>query len=97
MRAGIAQLPHGKCKLVLHEDLEQRLLPLFAERVLAFDLSWSRAYAEIISRARALGRAIVGADASIAAIAATHGFAVATCDAAPFQAAGLKVINPWLD
>lgn len=97
LRAGIAQLPHGKRKIVLHEGLEQRLLPLFAERVLAFDLSCSRAYAEIVSSARTLGRAIVGADAYISAIAATHGFAVATRDAAPFEAAGLKVINPWLD
>jgi len=31
----------------------------------------------------------------IAAIAAVHGFSVATRDAAPFQAAGVPVINPW--
>lgn len=35
------------------------------------------------------------ADGYIAAIAITHGFAEATRDTAPFEAVGLKVINPW--
>ena len=35
------------------------------------------------------------ADGYIAAIAAARGYAVATRDAAPFQAAGIAVINPW--
>jgi toxin FitB len=35
------------------------------------------------------------ADGQIAAIAATHGFAVATRDTAPFIAAGAPVIDPW--
>lgn len=95
MRVGVAQLPNGKRKASLHEDLEERLLPLFAERVLAFDLACSQAYAERISAARKVGRVIAGADAYIAATASAHGFAVATRDAAPFAAAGLQVINPW--
>jgi hypothetical protein len=95
LRVGVAQLPKGKRKTGLHEDLEQRLLPLFADRVLAFDLACSQAYAERVSTARKVGRVIAGADAYFAATAATHGFAVATRDAAPFEAAGLQVINPW--
>lgn len=95
LRVGIAQLPDGKRKIGLHEDLEQRLLPLFAGRVIAFDLACSEAYAERVSMARKAGRMIVGADAYIAATAANLGFVIATRDAAPFEAAGLKVINPW--
>jgi len=34
-------------------------------------------------------------DAYIAAVAAAHGFAVASRDVAPFAAAGLHVIDPW--
>jgi len=34
------------------------------------------------------------ADAQIAAIGRSHGFAIATRDAASFQSAGLVVINP---
>lgn len=95
LRVGVAQLPNGKRKIGLHEDLEQRLLPLFAERVIAFDLACSQVYAELVSTARKVGRVIAGADAYIAATAATHGFAVATRDAAPFAAVGLRAINPW--
>lgn len=46
---------------------------------------------------RADGLAISTADAYIAAIAAASGFAVATRDTRPFEAAGVVVINPWLD
>ncbi len=95
LRVGVAQLPNGKRKTGLHDDLEQRLLPLFADRVLAFDLACSQAYAECVSTARKVGKVIAGADAYIAATAATFGFAVATRDAAPFEVAGLQVINPW--
>jgi predicted nucleic acid-binding protein len=35
------------------------------------------------------------ADAYIAAIAAAWGFVVASRDIAPFQAAGVPIINPW--
>ena len=53
------------------------------------------AYAQLIANARKAGRAIAAADGYIAAIAAAHGFAVATRDISPFEAAGTIVINPW--
>lgn len=53
------------------------------------------AYAPLVGRARAHGHSISVADGQIAAIAAVHGFAVATRDAAPFEAAGVAVIDPW--
>lgn len=34
-------------------------------------------------------------DGYIAAIAVTHGFAVATRDSSAFEAAGITVIDPW--
>jgi predicted nucleic acid-binding protein len=46
-------------------------------------------------RARGAGLAIGVADGQIAAIAASHGFSVATRDTAPFVAAGVPVIDPW--
>lgn len=39
-RAGVAQLPAGKRSTGLQQNLEKRVLPLFAGRVLAFDLAW---------------------------------------------------------
>ncbi len=95
LRYGIAVLPEGKRRDALHFGLEQRVLPLFAGRILAFDDAASQSYATLRARARAAGLAIAPADGYIAAIAATHGFAVATRDTSPFEAAGLTVINPW--
>lgn len=96
LRAGVALLPAGKRRSRLHDDLETRVLPLFAGRVLSFDLSCTRAYAELVARARASGVAIAAADGYIAAVAATHHFAVATRDRRPFEAAGVAVLDPWI-
>lgn len=95
LRAGVALLPAGKRRTGLQQNLEKRVLPLFAGRVLPFDLACTPAYAELLSRARAGGLAISAADGYIAAIAAANGFCVATRDTGPFEAAGVAVINPW--
>ena len=96
LRAGVALLPAGKRRTGLQQNLEKRVLPLFAGRVLPFDLACTQAYAELMARARKAGLAIATADGYIAAIAATNGFTVASRDTGPFEAAGAAVINPWL-
>ncbi|MBI4998886.1 MAG: type II toxin-antitoxin system VapC family toxin [Rhodocyclales bacterium] len=95
LRAGVALLPTGKRRTGLHDNLERQVLPLFAGRIPAFDLACTQAYAELMAKARSAGLAIAAADAYIAAIAAANGFAVATRDTSPFEAAGITVINPW--
>jgi toxin FitB len=95
LRFGVASLPTGKRRDRLHESMENRVLPLFTGRVLAFDLPASQAYAELMSRARAAGLAIGAADGYIAATAAANRMAVATRDAAAFEAVGIPVIDPW--
>jgi predicted nucleic acid-binding protein len=95
LRFGIAVLPLGKRRETLHTNLEQRVIPLFAGRILSFDMAASDAYAVLRALARAQRRAIAAADGYIAATAAIHGLMVATRDTAPFEAAGLTVINPW--
>ncbi|MEJ2415806.1 MAG: type II toxin-antitoxin system VapC family toxin [Exilibacterium sp.] len=95
LRAGVAMLPSGKRRTSLRESLEKRVLPLFAGRVLPFDLLCTQAYAELIAKARKSGLAIAAADGYIAAIATANGFSVATHDTSPFEAAGATVINPW--
>lgn len=95
LRAGIALMPPRKRRDGLHQNLEKRLLPMFANRVLSFDLACTKAYAELLAASRAAGLAVETADALIAAIALAHGFTVATRDTRPFEAAGLNVINPW--
>ncbi|MBB1594212.1 type II toxin-antitoxin system VapC family toxin [Achromobacter sp. UMC46] len=96
LRFGIASLPAGKRRTALLHNLEHRVLALFAGRVLPFDGGASQPYAELMARARASGQAIAAAEGYIAATAAAHGMSVATRDVAPFLAAGLTVINPWI-
>ena len=95
LRFGVRSLPAGRRRDRLDEDLEQRILPMFAGRVLAFDLAASQDYAELMARARSAGRAISVSDGYIAAIAAANAMTVATRDTAPFEAAGLGTVNPW--
>ena len=95
LRAGVAMLPASKRRSGLQQSLEKQILPLFAGRVLPFDLACTAGYAVLMARARAAGLAISTADGYIAAIAAAHGLSVATRDTGPFDAAGVGVIDPW--
>ena len=95
LRYGLATMPEGKRRTIYEERLEREVLPVFAGRVLAFDLDTSKTYAELMARARAEGKAIAKADGYIAATAAMHGLIVATRDTSPFEAGGLVVNDPW--
>jgi toxin FitB len=92
---GIGALPSGRRKDALTQTLEG-LLPLFEGRILAFDTEAARQHAQRALRARAAGHGLPISDGYIAATAAAHGFGVATRDTAPFMAAGVAVINPWM-
>jgi len=89
-------MPSGKRQTILRDRLEDDVLPHFAERILPFDFAASQFYSELMARARVAGKAISKADGYIAATAVANGLAVATRDTSPFEAAGLKVINPWI-
>jgi predicted nucleic acid-binding protein len=92
---GIALLPAGKRKHGMERAMRALQTRLFADRFLPFDREAAVAFALLGSRAAAKGYSISVADCQIAAIAAVHGFTVATRDTAPFLAVGLPVINPW--
>jgi toxin FitB len=92
---GIALLPDGKRKRGMAAATQELLTTFFADRFLVFDRDAAVVYASLATRASAKGFAISVADGQIAAIAAVHGFTVATRDTAPFLAAGIPVVNPW--
>ncbi len=91
---GIAVLPAGKRKDMLEKALDG-LTGLFRDRVLPFDADTARRYAELAVKAKAKGRGFPTPDGYIAAIAASRGFIVASRDTAPYEAAGVPVIDPW--
>lgn len=92
---GIRALPDGERKDRLAAAVED-VLELFAARILPFDEAAARHYAVLAIRARAAGRGFPTPDGYIAAIAAAQGLAVASRDTSAFNAAGLKVIDPWM-
>jgi toxin FitB len=96
LKAGIAFLPQGKRKENLQHILDGGLAK-FVTPILPFDREAAVAYAEVAAHARSKRYTLPIADAQIAAIAKVHGFAVATRDVRPFQAAGVAVVNPWED
>ncbi len=91
---GIAALPTGKRKDMLAQAVDG-LMELFIGRVLPFDTDAARYYAELAVLAKNSGKGFPTPDGYIAAIAASRGFIVASRDTAPFEAAGVPVINPW--
>ncbi|RAQ13023.1 VapC toxin family PIN domain ribonuclease [Burkholderia cepacia] len=95
IRLGVAVLPEGRRREWLHQSIEQRVLPLFRGRILPFDDAASKAYASLRARARAAGVAIAPSDGFIAGTAEANGLIVATRDVMPFEAMGIRVIDPW--
>lgn len=91
---GIGALPKGRRKDMLNEALGG-VLKVFADRILPFDLRAAQRYAELAVGARAAGKGFPTPDGYIGAIAAVHGFAVASRDVSAFVAGGLTVIDPW--
>lgn len=93
---GLAALPTGKRKDRLTAALEG-LTALFSRNVLPFDVQAAKCYAELARTAQKAGRGFPLPDGYIAAIAAANGFMVVTRDGEPYLAAGLMVIDPWVN
>ena len=91
---GLQALPAGKRKRALTKAFDG-LIGLFGERILPFDTDAAHYYGELAMMARTAGRGFPTPDGYLAAISASRGFAVASRDTSPFEAAGLRVINPW--
>lgn len=91
---GIAALPAGRRKDMLTQTLDG-LLGLFRDRVLPFDTDAARQYAALAVTAKTGGRGFPTPDGHIAVIASSRGFILASRDTAPYEAAGVAVINPW--
>ena len=91
---GVGALPDGRRKQKLADALDG-LLVLFKGRILPFDEKAARRAADLAVAARNAGKVFPTPDGYIAAIAAAHGFVVATRDTSAFQAAGVPTIDPW--
>lgn len=91
---GVEALPTGKRKDLLGRAVEG-VVHVFHGRILPFDEDAARHFAALAIQARARGRGLPTPDGYIGAIATSRGYSVATRDRAPFEAAGVPVIDPW--
>jgi len=94
---GIEILPLGKRRDSLKSDAEAMFTEDYSGRVLVFDEHAARAFAQIASSRRRLGRPIAELDAQIAAIAHIHDAVLATRNTGDFEGCGIRLINPWVD
>jgi predicted nucleic acid-binding protein len=92
---GAALLPAGRRRLALEEAIAGIFGRAFLGRVLSFDSSAAKSFAEIAATRRRSGRPISTLDAQIAAIAHSRGAAVATRNVEDFTNCGIELINPW--
>jgi hypothetical protein len=95
LKVGVAMLPPGRRRRHLEAGLSNMLMTLFGPRLLDATADVAGLHAELAARAARAGVSMSFADAQIAAIAKQHGFAVASRDVVPFEAAGIDVIDPW--
>lgn len=95
--SGICILPQGRRRMAL-ELAASRIFGMgFAGPPLAFDAHAADHYADIMAARRRLGRSIAPLDVMIAAIARSHGAAVATRNVSDFEGCGIAIHDPWSD
>jgi toxin FitB len=94
---GIESLPAGRRKNTLKLALLSVRDDLFANRILAFDEQAASLLSKQMANAQRKGAGASLEDGQIAAIALRHGYTVVSRDVKPFQALGVKVINPCLN
>ena len=92
---GIALLPDGRRRSGLAESADRVFTALFAGRILVFDSDAANIYAEIFAQRHAAGRPISEADCQIAAVARSHGAAIATRNVTDFEGVEVELVNPW--
>jgi hypothetical protein len=94
LRIGVLRMPAGKRRESLTASID-RVLDLFRDRTLCFDIEAAEHLARIAVECEKSGKPATAPDAYIAAVAAARGFAVATRNVGHFEHTGVGVINPW--
>lgn len=92
---GVQILPPGRRRDGLRNAIDG-ILSEYADRVLPYDESAARVYANLRGSRRAQGRPLSVEDGMIAAICLSHGARLATRNVADFGGLGLDLVNPWM-
>lgn len=92
---GVETAPVGKRRRDLKISIHKILVEEFADRILPFDSAAAMAFGVVMALLEKQGQNPDWADAQIAAIAMSRGYAVATRNIKHFEGSGVSLINPW--
>ena len=96
LRYGAAILPQGRRRERLLANIEAMLGSVFGDRVLTFDRAAALAYGHVAALRHAAARHLDPVDCLIAAIAHSHGLAVATRNLSDFECMEVELVDPWI-
>jgi predicted nucleic acid-binding protein len=94
LQRGVIRLPESKRRTELSLWLHA-LETSFENRILSFDTSVARVWAQITVHAEAHGKSMAAFDSIIAATAKTHDCLLVTRNVRDFANAGIELLNPW--
>lgn len=92
---GIHALPNGNRKSLLEKAFNKAVSESFKHRQVSFDELSAFNYGKLMARRKELGKPFSILDGQIAAIAFTHGAAIATRNIRDFSDCELELINPF--
>lgn len=96
MLLGVALLPPGKRRDMLHTQVTNLFAQHWVNRCLPFDTLAAPHYARIVASRQRDGKPMSTEDGQIAAITCSRGYRLATRNVADFVGiADLDIINPW--
>ncbi|CAO5162634.1 Ribonuclease VapC [Frankia sp. AiPs1] len=94
VRYGIVRLPIGRRRELLLATADD-IFTVFRDKILPFDATAARHYADVVVERERAGAPISGFDAQIAAICRSHDAVLATRNTNDFTGLGLELVNPW--
>lgn len=96
IRFGIEMVPDAAKRSELKDWLEQKLRPMFEERVLPISEDVMFRWRLLVEQVRKAGHTYSQPDLILAATSLHYGITLVTRNVADFPGTGVKLFNPWL-
>jgi predicted nucleic acid-binding protein len=94
---GIEKLPDSRRKTELRDWLENDLMARFHGNILSLDIDVIAEWGVLTARLETAGKPMPAIDSLIAATLLAHKMTLVTRNVSDFEAAGIELINPWLE
>ncbi len=92
---GIEKLPNSRRKTELHTWLKEDLLALVQGKIIPVDMDVIMEWGILTAHVESAGKPMPAIDALIAATVKVNQLTLVTRNVSDFDAAGVKVLNPW--